>query len=79
MQYVCLSSSLFSREFTASQRTTFPACDDERIDDRSELIPRLFHFAVSKTDLQLFVRSFVLPFFNWEYFVGLVLAAAAAP
>ena len=25
MQYVCLSSSLFSREFTASQRTTFPA------------------------------------------------------
>ena len=43
------------------------------------------HFALSEdgfttapSSVPSSARSFVPPFFNWEYFVGLVLAAAAA-
>ena len=88
--FVFLPSPLFSgsQEFTASRRaasparttmmnamtiashfflSAFPLCTFE---DGFTTVPSLLRSE--------FVRSFVLLFFNWEYFVGLVWAAASA-
>ena len=58
--------------------------DDERDDDHLLLSRPLSPLCTFRRRIyncsfvRSFVRSFVLPFFNWEHFVGLVLAAAAS-
>ena len=91
MQYVCLSPLHSSQEFTApALHATFPSRARTTMMNATVITSYFFlglslHFALSEdgfttapSSVPSSARSFVPPFFNWEYFVGLVLAAAAA-